>query len=73
MKLTLFVMTACLHIFSLYVLLNFLIRSQLIAKMECSVVGARACREKGGTNTKVGIGAGAGIKASSSKDVFGLS
>ena len=41
--------------------------------MECSVAGARACCEKGGTNTRVGIGAKAGIRASSGKDIFRLS
>jgi hypothetical protein len=40
--------------------------------MGCSVANAGACYEKGGTNTKVAIGAGVGIKASSSKDAFRL-
>ena len=41
--------------------------------MECSVASTKACREKGGTNTRVNIGAEVGIRASSSKDIFGLS
>ena len=41
--------------------------------MECSVAGTRACREKGGINTRVSIGTRVGIWASSNKDVFGLS
>ena len=40
--------------------------------MERSIVGARACREKGGTNTRVGISAKVGIGVSSGKDIFGL-
>ena len=41
--------------------------------MECSVASAGACREKGGTDTRVGINTKVGIRASSSKDIFGLS
>ena len=40
--------------------------------MECSVASTRACREKGGTNTRVNIGTKVGIEASSSKDIFRL-
>ena len=41
--------------------------------MECSVANAGACRKKGSTDTRVGIGTRVGIRASSSKDIFGLS
>ena len=41
--------------------------------MECSVASTRACREKGSTNTRVGIGTEVGIGASFSKDIFRLS
>ena len=41
--------------------------------MECSVASTKACREKGGTNTRVGIGAKVNIGASFSKDIFKLS
>ena len=41
--------------------------------MEYSIVSTRACREKGSTDTRVGISAKVGIKASFSKDVFRLS
>jgi hypothetical protein len=41
--------------------------------MGCSVADTRAYCEKGGTNTRVAIGAKAGIKASFNKDVFRLS
>ena len=41
--------------------------------MKCSIAGTRACREKGGTNTRVDISTRAGIGASSSKNIFGLS
>ena len=41
--------------------------------MECNVVGVGACREKGGTDTRVGISTRVGIGASSSKDIFRLS
>ena len=60
-------------------LLNFLIRSQLIAKMGCSVAEAGACCEEGGIGAKVGIGAGVGIGpgvgigASPGKNAFGPS
>ena len=37
-----------------------------------SIADTKAYREKGGTNTKVAIGVRAGIKANSSKDIFGL-
>ena len=40
--------------------------------MECNVVGVGACREKGGTDTRVGIGTKVGIRASFGKDIFGL-
>ena len=40
--------------------------------MGCSVADAGAYCKKGGTNTRVAIGAGVGIKASSSKDTFKL-
>ena len=52
--------------------MNFLIYSQLTAKIECSVVGIKACRKKGGTDTRVGINTKVGIRASFSKDIFGL-
>jgi hypothetical protein len=45
------------------ILLNFLICSQLIAEMGCSVAEAGACYKEGGISAKVGIGAGAGIGA----------
>ena len=41
--------------------------------MEHSVAGVRACREKGSTDTRVGISTRVGIKANSSKNIFGLS
>jgi hypothetical protein len=41
--------------------------------VECSIASTRACREKGGINTRVGIGAKIDIKASFSKDIFRLS
>jgi hypothetical protein len=41
--------------------------------MGCSIADTRACCKKSGTNTKVAIGAGVGIRASSSKDAFRLS
>ena len=41
--------------------------------MECSVANTRACREKGSTDTRVGINTRVGIRASSNKDIFGLS
>ena len=44
-------------------LLNFLIYSQLTAKMGCSIAEAGACYKKGGISTKVGISAKAGIGA----------
>ena len=37
-----------------------------------SVASTKACRKKGGTSTKVAISAGVSIRASSSKDIFGL-
>ena len=40
--------------------------------MECRVASTKACCEKGSTNTRVGIGARVGIRASSSKDIFRL-
>ena len=44
----------------------------MTAKMEYSVVSARACCEKSSTNTKVGIGARVDIGANSNKDIFRL-
>jgi hypothetical protein len=41
--------------------------------MGYSIANAKACCEKGGTNTKIAIGTRVGIKASSSKDTFRLS
>src|SRR6266567_1013529 len=55
------------------ILLNFLIRSQLIAETGSDVAVVGACRNKGGISARVGIGGRAGIGASSGKDVFGLS
>ena len=40
--------------------------------MECSIVNTKACRKKGSTDTRVGIGTKVGIRASSNKDIFGL-
>ena len=40
--------------------------------MEYSIASAGACREKGGTDTRVSINTKVGIGASSNKDVFGL-
>ena len=40
--------------------------------MEYSVVGTEACREKSGTDTRVGISTKIGIGANSSKDIFRL-
>ena len=40
--------------------------------MEYSVVGVGACREKGGIDTRVGIGVRVDIGASFSKDIFRL-
>ena len=53
------------------IFLNFLIRSQLIAKIECSVTGTGAYREKSGINIRVDISAKVGIRASPSKDISG--
>ena len=44
----------------------------MTAKMEYSVVGVGACREKGGIDTRVGIGVRVDIGASFSKDIFRL-
>jgi hypothetical protein len=61
-------------IYSAYsILLNFLIYSQLTAKMGYSIANAGACYKKGGTNIRVAISTKVGIKASSSKDIFRLS
>ena len=45
----------------------------MTAKIECSIAGTGACREKGGIDTRVNISAKVSIKTSSSKDVFKLS
>jgi hypothetical protein len=38
-----------------------------------SVADTRACHKKGSTSIRVAIGAKIGIRASSNKDIFGLS
>src|SRR6266700_3600506 len=52
------------------ILLNFLIRSQSTAETGSSIAVVGACREKGGISGRVGISSKAGIRASSSKDIF---
>ena len=44
----------------------------MTAKIEYSIANTRACREKGSTDTRVGIGTKIDIKTSSSKDIFRL-
>ena len=44
----------------------------MTAKIEYSVVSARACCKKGGIDTRVGINTKVGIRASFNKDVFRL-
>ena len=40
--------------------------------MECSIVSTRACREKGGTDIRVGINTRVDIRANFNKDIFRL-
>ena len=41
----------------------------MTAKMEYSIVNAKTCHKKGGTNTRVGISIKVGIGVSFSKDI----
>ena len=44
----------------------------MTAKMKYSITSTKACYKKGGTDTRININTKVGIKANSSKNIFGL-